>query len=168
MKTQKILTLILCTMLISGISYAQRPQGKKGQMSHKEKKEKVEAMKVAYITEKLTLSTEEAEKFWPIYNGQEEKKQAMRKSMKADFKKDVNIDEMTDEEVNKHINTGLEIREKELALQKQYIADLKKVLPIKKIAKLQQAEKDFKKELLRKIRKGGPNDANIPPPDKKE
>ena len=33
-----------------------------------ENKEKIKALKIAYLTEKLDLSSNEAEKFWPIYN----------------------------------------------------------------------------------------------------
>jgi hypothetical protein len=29
---------------------------------------KLEALKIAYLTQKLNLSTEEAQRFWPIYN----------------------------------------------------------------------------------------------------
>jgi hypothetical protein len=46
-------------LLISSLSFAQ---------DFKERREKVKALKVAFITEKLELTTEEAQKFWPIYN----------------------------------------------------------------------------------------------------
>ena len=45
-------------LLMASISFAQ---------GFRDKKEKVKALKVAYITEQLDLTTEEAQKFWPIY-----------------------------------------------------------------------------------------------------
>jgi hypothetical protein len=29
---------------------------------------RIEALKIAYLTRKLNLTTEEAQKFWPVYN----------------------------------------------------------------------------------------------------
>lgn len=168
MKTTKILTIAICLLFVASPLLAQKPQGKRAPHSnHKEKKEKIKALKTAYITEKLALTTEEAQKFWPVYNEHEKQKEDLRKSMKANFKKDANIDEMSDEEATKMVNIGIEKREKELDLHKAFIAKLKAILPIKKIAKLNEAEKSFKKELLKKIRKGGDNPANIPPPPAK-
>lgn len=168
MKTTKILTIAVCMLFVASPILAQKPQGKKASHANqKEKREKIKALKTAYITEKLALTTEEAEKFWPVYNQYEADKINLRKMVKADFKKDVSIDEMSDSEATKMVNMGIELREKELNLHKEYIAKLKSILPIKKIAKLNQAERTFKKELLKKIRKGGNNPANIPPPPAK-
>ena len=33
-----------------------------------EKREEIESMKVAFLTKKLELTPEEAQKFWPVYN----------------------------------------------------------------------------------------------------
>ena len=168
MKTTKILTVAVCLLFVASPIMAQKPQPKRApHANNKEKREKIKALKTAYITEKLALTPEEAQKFWPVYNEHEKQKMELRKSIKADFKRDANIDEMSDEEVNKMVNKGIELREKELNLHKAYIAKLKEVLPIKKIAKLNEAEKSFKKELLKKIKKGGKNPANIPPPPPK-
>lgn len=162
MRTMKMLLISTLILPLSFSAIAQHKGGNKGDM--KERKEKVKVMKISYITEKLALTSEEAEKFWPIYNKHEDDKLALRKNIKEDFDRKKKIDEMTDEEVNKMVNAGIELREKELALHKVYISDLKKVLSIKKIAKLNLAEKNFKKELLKKIKKGGPNPSNTPPP----
>ncbi|MDF1674025.1 MAG: hypothetical protein P1U41_10990, partial [Vicingaceae bacterium] len=136
--------------------------------NQKEKRAKLKALKTAYITEKLALTSEEAEKFWPVYNRHEENKLSLRRSVKSDFKKGVSIDEMSDEEVSKMVNANIELKEKELTQYKIFIAELKSILPIKKIAKLNQAERTFKKELLKKIKKGGDNPTNIPPPPPKK
>ena len=53
---KKILLLLVVLMSIGYISNAQPP------------KERIKALKVAYITKELNLSATEAEKFWPVYN----------------------------------------------------------------------------------------------------
>ena len=162
MRTTKMLLICAFILPISFSALAQHKGDKKEAMKHR--KEKVKAMKVSYITEKLALTTKEAEKFWPVYNEHEENLHKVRKTMRGDLDKKKTIEEMTDEEVTKIINNSIAIKEKELDLYKKYIADLKQILPVKKIAKLHRAEKSFKKELLKKKKKGGPNPANIPPP----
>ena len=67
MKTKFILPIIL--LFISSVSFSQ---------DFKEKREKVKALKVAYITEQLELTTEEAQKFWPLYNAFDDKQAELR------------------------------------------------------------------------------------------
>jgi len=56
---KKILLLLTFSFFIT-ILHAQDRQPKPGG--------KIEAMKIAYITNKVNLTTEEAQRFWPIYN----------------------------------------------------------------------------------------------------
>ncbi|MEP4946352.1 MAG: hypothetical protein ABJU26_02325, partial [Flavobacteriaceae bacterium] len=68
--------LILFTMLLStNWFYAQHPSG-----------ERIKTLKVAYITEKISLTSEEAQSFWPVYNDYEEKKHALRKKERDELK----------------------------------------------------------------------------------
>ena len=123
-------------------------------------------MKIAYITEKVDLTPEEAQSFWPVYNEYNNNRNEIHRSMKQLHKNDMTIDEMTDSDVDKMINTTQKLRQKEVEIQSTYLQKFKELLPIKKVAKLYKAEHDFKKELLKKLRvkKGGPNELNIPPP----
>jgi hypothetical protein len=56
------------------------------------------------------------------------------------------------------LNNTLEAEEKELELKKYYTKEFRKVLPATKVAKLQQAERGFKKELIKKISKQNRNE----------
>ena len=67
MKTKIIYPILF--LLISSFSFSQ---------GFKEKKGKVKALKIAYITEELDLTTEEAQKFWPIYNAFDDKQSELR------------------------------------------------------------------------------------------
>lgn len=160
----KLLQQISCTafaIILATTSFAQKPKGDK-----KAHKEKIQAMKVGYITDKLDLSTKEAQAFWPTYNEFDTKTDALHKSMRKMHKKEASIDEMTDSEVEEMIMNTNSLRQKELDLFNEYFIKFKAILPIKKIAKLYKAEHGFKRELLKKLRvkKGGSNDLNIPPP----
>jgi hypothetical protein len=158
MKTYKNISILILSLTISISVLAQK---KKGNPS----KEKIQAMKVAYITEKINLTPGEAEKFWPIYNEFEAKMNEFHKARRKIHKKEAMIDEMTDAAVEDMIKSIQNNRQKELNLEKEYHAKFKAVIPVKKIAKLHKANHDFKRDLLKKIKnhKGGPEGHRGPP-----
>ncbi len=121
--------------------------------SQESKSDKVEAMKVGFITNKLELTAKEAQTFWPIYNEYSSKMDKLRKSKKSDFNELKNkVENLSDKELETFINEVFNSKQKELDLQKEYYEKYAKVLPIKKVALLYQAENQFKRELLRKIK----------------
>ena len=165
MKTLKKITLLTLTVLLAGSVFGQTSKGKRPS------KEKVKAMKVGYITNKLNLTTVEAQQFWPIYNEFDAKMDEIHKSIRNTHKKDVTIDEMSDAEVEKMVNSHNDLRQKELNIQKEYHIKFKTVLTIKKVAKLYKADQDFKRDLLKKIRDhkgGGKGERRGPPPGGRE
>jgi len=121
--------------------------------SQESKSDKVEAMKVAFITNKLELSAKEAQVFWPLYNEYNTKLEKLRKSKKSDFDELKNKGEnLTDKELESFMNEIFATKQKELDLQKEYYEKYAKVLSVKKVAMFYQAENQFKRELLRKIK----------------
>jgi len=115
------------------------------------KREMIQAKRVEYITRKLDLSVEEAEKFWPIQNAYDKERKALRKQHKS-LKPVDGIDNLSDSQLEELLSTSILIKQKELDLDKKHLLDLKKVLPIKKIAQLRMAEESFKRELLRTLK----------------
>jgi len=148
MNTKRIISGTVLIVLISITAVAQ-PRERSG-----EKRENIEAQKIAFITSKLDLSPEEAQQFWPVYNQCQKQLKEMRKKNKpkSGNGERPNIDEMSDKEVEQLINRQLSVKQQDLDIQKACLDEYKKVLPIKKVAKLYQAEKQFKRELLKRIR----------------
>ena len=58
MKTNKLVLIILFLLTIQVFAQPQRG----------EKKEQIKALKVGFITTELELTSDEASKFWPIFN----------------------------------------------------------------------------------------------------
>ena len=117
------------------------------------KRERLEALKVAYLTQELSLTPEEAQQFWPLYNEMANKMRDIRKEQRGnrmDAKE--NFDSMSDAELSAAIDKELAYEQQELDLKKEYNAKFKKILPIKKVAKLHASEKGFRKELLKGAR----------------
>ena len=51
-----------------------------------ETQEKFRSMKIAYFTEELEFTSQEAEKFWPIYNEYEKKKSDLHGERRKSFR----------------------------------------------------------------------------------
>ena len=116
--------------------------------------EKIKALKRAHITESLSLTPSEAEKFWPVYNIYEDKMDVLKRTERKElgiFKNEV-LESMSDAEANALIDKIMEIKSNETQYRHDLITNLRKVLPPKKIILLKKAEDDFKRQLLNQIR----------------
>ncbi len=144
---KQFLLLIFLSLTFGTIAISQGPPSRVGDKGHKG--EKVKAMKVAYLSSKLELTPEEAEKFWPIYNELHEKNRNLRK----DFidRQNIGID-MTEAQAQAVIASQIKMEEAQLALKKEYIEKLHTAVSYKKLIMLKQAEKEFKKELLHRAK----------------
>jgi len=120
-----------------------------------EKREKVKAYKVSFLTTELELTSTEAEKFWPVYNAYDDKQFELRhEKMKTYLRKldDDNISSMSEKEAAVLLSQ-IESTDKELyLLRDKYNTSLKKILSAKKILKLKKSEDDFNRKLLKQYR----------------
>ncbi len=98
--------------------------------------EKIEALKIAFITQKLELSTDEAQKFWPVYN-------------------------QYDQEI-RNIKGGevLDNEERLLNIRKKYKPSFERILGPKKLNNLFNAERDFRTVLIRRLKNRAPQKLN--------
>jgi hypothetical protein len=125
-----------------------------GLIAQPDRHEKIRALKTAYITQELSLTPSEAEKFWPVYNVHDQKMNELRTSERRDIFSKIKggFDNMTDEDTNALIDQWLRIESETLKLQQDLVVNLRKVLPPKKIIRLRKAEEDFKRKLLERYR----------------
>jgi Spy/CpxP family protein refolding chaperone len=149
MKTNKTILIIL--FLLSIPSFAQQGMS--------DKKEQIKALKVGFITNELSLTTEEAAKFWPIYNAYDDKQFELRHQKMKTYKAQMDdeaLDKMSEKEAAALL-AQMESNENELTqLRKKFNANLKGILPAKKILKLKKAEDNFNRKLLQQYRNKGP------------
>jgi len=145
MKIKNILPLLM--FLISFSFYAQNDKD--------EKREKIKAYKVSFLTTELELTSTEAEKFWPIYNAFDDKQYELRhEKMKTYLRKldDDKINSISEKEAASLL-CQIESTDKELyLLREKYMSNLKKILSAKKILKLKKSEDDFNRKLLKQYR----------------
>lgn len=148
MKINKLHIIIMLSLSIHSFS----------QSGFGEKKEQIKALKVGFITNSLSLTSEEATRFWPIYNSFDDKQFDLRHQKMKSFIKRMNdevLDRMSEKEASDLLNQ-IENNEDELYLnRKKFITSLKGIISPIKIIKLKKAEEDFNRKLLQQYRDKG-------------
>lgn len=133
------------------------------------KAEKVEQLKIAYFTKELNLTTQEAEKFWPVYNEMEKKIKALRKDRRKTFKElEDNGDSLSVDVVKKHTNSIFDSEIAEVNTKKEYYAKIGVIIGYKKATKVYKVERDFKRELLMRLKEERGQTPKPPRPNKPE
>ena len=97
-----------------------------------QRSEKIEALKIAFITQRLDLTPTEAEKFWPIYNEYE-----------------VEINNLR---ISNRTGDVLDNEQKLLDIKKKYSPRFEKILGPQKLNKLFTAEKEFRNVLIKRLK----------------
>jgi hypothetical protein len=98
----------------------------------------------------LSLTPEESQKFWPVFNEFKDKLKALKKESRKLMKK--GVDAMTDEELQNFLEADLALDEKEIALRREYLVKFKQVISIRKIVALRNAEREFMKKMLDRMK----------------
>jgi hypothetical protein len=106
--------------------------------------QRIEAIKVAFITKKLDLTTEEAQKFWPVYNNYQKELMVLMRKRREDRQK-------TDIDPNDKINLDLSYESKMLELKKKYKKIYLKAIPAEKVLLLYHAEREFREHLIKQL-----------------
>ncbi|WKZ63614.1 MAG: hypothetical protein QY315_02260 [Saprospiraceae bacterium] len=109
--------------------------------------ERIQAQRVAYITNELSLTPAESEKFWPVYKEYKQKVHQLNQSQRPSKP----IEQMSDAEKTSFINTMLDNEIKAAEIKRDYYVSFQKILPVAKVAKLEMAERSFEKELIGKM-----------------
>ena len=136
---KQCLWIILLFSTCSVVAVAQR--------SPEVRDKKVQADRVAVFTEVLNLTPSEAEGFWPVFNEYLDK----REEIQAQLKPTAQLDGMNDTEVDDYVKKYFDLRQRELDLEKDLGQRLRKVLPLRKIAKIPVAEREFREALVKKL-----------------
>jgi hypothetical protein len=115
--------------------------------------ERLNVEKIAFFTQKLQLTSEEAEKFWPVYNAfQKEKTENQKNKINLERTFRNNDGTLSDKEIEKLADDYISYLQTDADLSTKYHQKFKKVLPIQKVMKLYQAENQYKAMLLKRLR----------------
>ncbi len=143
-----ILTLFLSTLNCLG-------------QAKKESSEKVKALKVAFLTQELQLTSREAEKFWPLYNKHRERLDSLRSvgrtAIKTKIKEVGDLNNLEESEAKKFVLLRLNLERKISSEKEAFVPSISPFLPYKKILKLYISEREFARKLMHKYGRGKTN-----------
>ncbi len=113
-------------------------------------KEKIESARIGFITERLGLTPDQAERFWPLYNEYRQRNQDASRSYQQ-FKAGLDPDGPSEEESRRLVELELALKQQRLDLEKEYSKRMLDVISTQQVASLREAERDFRGILLRRL-----------------
>jgi hypothetical protein len=124
--------------------------------SDAEIKDKIRAAEIAYLAQKLDLTPDEAQKFWPVYNQYTKEVEILiaERNNRSTAAKPSSSDPKPDPE--------LKYEQRMLDIKNHYDKEFQKVLPANKAGSVFRSERDFRKILIQQLKErqvrnvGGP------------
>jgi hypothetical protein len=136
----KHIAMIGMLILISLGSYG---QGKKAM-------QQIESARIALITERLELTPDQAEKFWPLYREYNLQRRQMREEFRT-TSQGVDLQNLSEEQSKELMQQAMELKQQELNLEKKYAERMTQVISTQQMLRLRNAEKEFQQKLLQRI-----------------
>ena len=133
-----------------------------------ERRKRMQTRKIAFVSNSLEISPKQSESFWPIYNVySSELKSIYLKKKKVRRNYMLNKQSMNDVDLGLVIDSLFNLDKEYLDLKIKYVKQFSNIISNKQMFELYIIEENFKKDLLRKIKKGGrkPSDPPFPPPN---
>ncbi len=121
-KISKIGALVIM-MLVFASGYSQRNQAQ----------ERIKTLKVAFITERLSLSSSEAQAFWPIYNAHEENLEGLKRRERREIRsKLVDFESLSEREAADLLQQSMALEKEKHSLNMQFMDEISQVISAKK------------------------------------
>lgn len=115
--------------------------------------DRVEQLRITFITKKVELTGVESEKFWPVYNEYNDKVKALRKNLRLSYRK--KQEPLTEEDAEDLYQLDLKTKQAEVDIHKLYSEKIKSIIGVKKCIRLRVAEEEFKREMINSLRDKG-------------
>jgi archaellum biogenesis ATPase FlaH len=142
MNNIKRVVFMACLLAGMAINGQHRPDG-----------DKIKALKVAFLTEKLNLSSKEAQSFWPVYNEYEQEREALRQKERVQIREKIrNADALSEKEASDLLSQYISFEEEEEVLEQNFLKKMVKLISAKKTLVLLRSEEEFKRQLIRQYR----------------
>ena len=144
--------LLLSTWLLGLLAIGQ-PAAAQGRMRQGQpggRLNQLDNARIAFLTSRLTMSQDQAQKFWPMYNEFVAKRRELNRSARL-LRRDTNNAGLNDAQLRDNFNQDFAIRQQQLNLEKDYFDRVQKVLTLRQVAQLYQAERDFTKEVIKRV-----------------
>lgn len=145
--------IVYTLILVLACSTAFAQGGRRGPQMDREK---IQAARIAFLTNRLELDSEKAQVFWPIFNEYEKAKGELAKKYNAE-KRTLYADgtrEVSEENAEKMLDIYMDQKQVQLDLEKKYLVRFKEVLTPKQVWMVIRFDSDFRRSIMQRISKG--------------
>ena len=164
---KRIISILMLACAVSLAASAQNPQGR-GEMSQKwqEMAQKMESEKIAFYTQAVGLTPEEAKDFWPIYDAVEADQRELLKAERSAYRElNAAIKEgRNDKEIDALLDAYIKASEANVNLHFKAAGSYRSILDPVKVAKFFAAQERFRRQQFNNLRGGqrGPGGPGAP------
>jgi len=143
----KTIVKILLVMLMASPLYT---RAQEEEIQDPKAREKIEAARIGLISERLGLTPEQAERFWPVYREFTQKRGEMVREFRQ-AQREVGPDNKDHDTQRELVELGLKIKQRQLDLEKDYSRRMMDVISAQQIMNLRNAEKEFQRMILNQL-----------------
>jgi len=123
--------------------------------------ERLYSYRVAFLTKRLNLTPDEAQRFWPVYNELQRKKNEIQKERTSILRKVVQNElNMSEKELAEAGDRLVSLELQDANLTAEYHKKFREILSPVKVVRLYEAESQYRLVLLNELRKNPPAPAN--------
>ena len=144
--------LSLAALFLSLAAAAQAQDGQPSAGRRSQRLGQLENAKIAFITNRVSLTQDQAQKFWPLYNEFSDRRRELNRNGRL-LRRDI-TEGMTDQQLRESFTQSFNTRQQELNLEKDYFEKFQKVISLRQVVQLFQAERDFTKEVIKRVASG--------------
>ena len=151
---KKIIISLAIALLACAVAGAQQPAQKKG---NHDWHQKIESEKIAYYTQAIGLTPEEAKLFWPVYDSIEKEQFALQKAERKAFfaLQEALKTGKSEAEIDALLKDYLKAGDANVDLHAKNVAKYQAVLPAAKVAKFFMAKENFRRHMFSSLKAHG-------------
>jgi hypothetical protein len=135
---KKLIYILVVLLFTVTTTFAQQPPAGK-------RVKEIEAIKIGYLTRRLSLTPEESREFWPVYNAYQKELSGINKQKRENRNtQSANPEKLVDNDFK--FDTQI------LEVKKKYRLEFAKILSAEKVKTLYIAEREFREELIKQLK----------------
>jgi len=141
---------LLAALILSITAFAATPQS---QGPKRDWRDKMKAEKVAFLTTRMDLTSQEAEKFWPVYNQLEQEDHerfAQILNSYRDLEKAIQGN-AGNAEIERLLKAYIKAKDESAGIEEANMKKYLEILPAEKVARLYVGEEEFRRSQINRL-----------------
>lgn len=114
--------------------------------------EKLQAARIAFITSRIDLKPEQAERFWPVFNKYTDQRES---TMKSISELNRGSEAISEDEAKTRVQKRIQLQQKLIDDEKVFVAEVSKVITYKQVLMLHNIARDFNRYIYQRQRGQG-------------